>query len=189
MANLLRQFESGGFYHVYNRGNHRQATFMDDFDHDYFLQLLDRLAGEYEVEVLAYCLMRNHYHLLVRMLAIDSEAIRKMMSKLAMSYANYYNRKYGQVGRLFQGPYRTKPVLTDEYLIHLVRYIHLNPAEFADPLTYRWSSIASYRYRRPLIADPSYVLKLLGKQSYELGEHVPASLPLPAERREAFING
>ena len=95
-----------------------------------------------------------------------------MMSRAVMKYVYYFNRKYEQVGRLFQSPYKAKPVLTDEYLLHLSRYIHLNPSEFADPWTYRWSSIATYRHRKPYIADPTYILKMFNGQPYDLGDLV-----------------
>jgi putative transposase len=180
MTNMNREYQVGGFYHVYNRGNHRQPVFIDDFDYEYFLRQIDMLSKEYEVIIAAYCLMKNHYHFLLQ-LGNRIEGIERVMSRAVMRYVYYFNRKYLQVGRLFQSPYNAKPVLTDAYLLHLSRYIHLNPAEFADPWTYRWSSISAYRYRKSHIAEPSYILKMLDGHMYDLGElsHDQKSLASP----------
>lgn len=168
MPNIIRQFEKSGFYHIYNRGNHREPVYHEAFDYQYFLSLLADNAAKFDITIVAYCLMRNHYHLLVRQRADNPMSIQKLIGNSVMSYAHYFNKKYNQVGSLFQGRYRSKAVLSDAYLLHLTQYIHLNPSEFADPITYTWSSIQAYLNRRRSIADPAYILSMLGNKPYEL---------------------
>ncbi len=179
MANIVRFFSESGFYHVYNRGVHCDVLFYEDFDYQYFLQLIGERCSDYGITIIAYCLMRNHYHFLLR-LGNNDQGIRHAIERATMSYARYFNKKYQQSGRLFQGPYRSKVVLSDEYLLHLTHYIHANPADFCDPLRYRWSSITAYTNRIAGIANPTYILKMLGKQPYELEER---RLPSRAEKR------
>lgn len=154
--NTLRQFEAGGYYHIYNRGAGKQAVFIDGQDKDYFLKLIARYldpkvkdydgnGGEYPkvdkyLELLAFCLMKNHFHLLI---FIDSkpETLSKFMKSLTTSYAMYFNLRYKQSGILFQGRYRCSRISKDSYLQHVSRYIHLNPRYF---LTYKYSSLNYY---------------------------------------------
>lgn len=85
-----------------------------------------------------------------------------------MSYAHYFNKKYDQVGCIFQGPYGSRLIETDSDLINTSKYIHNNPAEFTDPLSYEWSSIQSYIHGYPDVADPAYILKILNGAPYTL---------------------
>jgi REP element-mobilizing transposase RayT len=181
MPTKPRQFEKNGFYHIYNRGNHREPVFYDDFDYSYFLRLIKTNADRYAVSIVAYCLMRNHYHFLIRQLDEHPQSITKFIGCSAMSYAHYFNKKYGQVGSVFQDKYKAKAVLTDTYLLHLSRYIHLNPHEFIDPHRYPWSSLRAYTDNEPTIADPSYILQMLNNQPYELGV-LESNLPLTLGR-------
>ncbi len=119
-------FVANGFYHVYNRGHHYQNVFHDQSDYLYFLKQLRRYKTSSRVAIVAYCLMPNHYHLLVQQLS--DRPLSVMMQAFGTSIAKTYNKKYRTVGALFQGPFRAKRVDRDEYLMHLVRYIHLNPA-------------------------------------------------------------
>ncbi len=165
MPNYDREFEEGAFFHIFNRGNHRQSVFLDDHDRSYFLGLVSENAKKYGVLIAAYCLMRTHYHFAVRQLEFDSR-VDKWIGCSVMSYAHYFNAKYDQVGSIFQCRYKSIRVLSDSYLLHLIRYIHRNPAEFCDPLIYPWSSIRSYTTGEPVVSDPTYVLDLLAGQSY-----------------------
>lgn len=111
------------------------------------------------VDIVCYCLMPNHFHLVLRQL-IDG-GIHKFMHKLATGYAMYFNRKYDRTGILFEGPFKAIPIKEDEYLTHLLRYIHLNPVDLVEPEwkengikdwesankfleNYRWSSYMDY---------------------------------------------
>ncbi len=116
-------FAIGEHYHVYNRGHNRQPIFFDRDNQLFFL----RRVREYLVDhadVLAYCLMPNHYHLLVK---LRSPQFSAAMQRFGVSYSKAINQRYARVGSLFQGPFRAIHVDQQEYLIHLTRYIHLNP--------------------------------------------------------------
>ena len=112
-------------YHIYNRGNRKGAIFLDTKDYQRFLRKLKEYLDKYEIRLLCYCLMRNHFHLTI--IQHQEEAITKFMLSLCTSYSKYFNIKHNLVGRLFQERFRAKLVESDEYLLHLSRYIHLNP--------------------------------------------------------------
>lgn len=124
MARRPRLFAPGLLYHVIARGNHRQPTFLGDADYEAYLRRLARYRERYGVRVHAYCLMPNHVHLLVR---TGAPPLAKFMQGLQQSYTQWFNRVHAKVGHLFQGRYRAIVCDSDEYLVTLVRYIHLNP--------------------------------------------------------------
>lgn len=162
MATPIRIFSNDNIYHIYNRGVEKRLIFSEPRDYQRFLNTLlyyqqsKRLPSfthviefkphererPFRIEILAYCLMPNHFHLLVRQ-TID-RGIVSTMSNLLNGYTKYFNTKYKRVGHLFQGRFRAVPVTSDEQLIHVVRYILLNPYVArltADPLAYPYSSI------------------------------------------------
>jgi|SRR3989338_7458782 len=142
-------FEKGEYYHVYNRGNSKQTIFHDKPDYDRFLKLLflsnseesfkiylignnvynfDR--GKNLVSIGAYCLMANHFHLLVT--PNTEGGISKFMQKLSTGYSMYYNKKYDRTGTLFEGKFKSEHADDDNYLKYLFSYIHLNPIKLID---------------------------------------------------------
>lgn len=165
MAVPPRFFEDGVYYHIYNRGNRKQQVFFGARDYERFLEKVVEYKKKYPVEILAYCLMPNHFHFLLRQLATNS--ISRLMSDLCNSQSRYFNIKYESVGSLFQGRFKAKRVDKDEYLIHLSRYIHLNPVEllfrgkdiFDRLSSYKWSSLPLYlKGGADEIADSQFVL-------------------------------
>ena len=161
-----RDFRQGDIYHVYNRGNHREMIFRDIPDRRLFVSKIDERSAQYGVRVLAYCLMDNHFHLLLRQ---DTwRPITHMMSSLLTGYVRSYNSKYGLVGRLFQGTYQASRIWNYEQLAWKSRYIHRNPAKFTDFKSYRWSSARQYLNGSPGMCDTGPVLGLFGgsKDSY-----------------------
>lgn len=139
-------FSEDEFYHVYNRGTDKRTIFLDDDDYFYFQKLLyicnsknriilrDLLAGmsaysvkreNTNVDIGAYCLMPNHFHLLLRE-KIEG-GISTFMRKLSTAYAMYFNKKYKRTGGLFEGRFKAVHVAEDGYLEYLFSYIHLNP--------------------------------------------------------------
>ncbi len=124
MATPLRQFQPNIPYHIYNRGNRKSNIFLDVKDYLRFMKRLKEYKEQFEIDLLCYCLMPNHFHLLL--MSQGDEAITKFMLTLCTSYSKYFNIKHELVGRLFQERFRAKLVETDEYLLHLSRYIHLN---------------------------------------------------------------
>lgn len=146
MPYRLTPFINDNFYHVFNRGVEKRKIFLSDGDYERFLQTLyyyqfggpkpkfstykrfrsqDFNKNPKIVEIICYCLMPNHFHLLVKQ--IKEKGIREFVSKVSNSYTKYFNTKYKRIGSLFQGAFKAVPVETDEQLIHLSRYIHLNP--------------------------------------------------------------
>lgn len=148
--NLIRSYEIPAFYHVYNRGAGKQTVFHDTIDKKKFMSLLERhlvpsddeneIYPVYDVQLVAYCLMGNHYHLLLYQ-DTNPLAISGLMKSVATAYTMYYNRRYKASGHLFQGPFRASHIDNEAYLAHISRYIHLNPRTYK---TYYWSSLRFY---------------------------------------------
>jgi putative transposase len=117
--------EQGEFYHFYNRGNNKQRIFFERENYHYFLRTFCSYFTQEIAEMCAYCLMPNHYHLLVRLTSECNYSRR--MQYFGIAYVKAMNRRYERCGHLFQGRFKAKLVDSDEYLLHLSRYIHLNP--------------------------------------------------------------
>ncbi len=141
-------FEPGNFYHLYNRGNNRQNIFFERENYLHFLRLVRRYLTSEEVEILAYCLMPNHYHLLVHFKAGN---LSEQMKVLSLAYTKGMNARYNRVGALFQGRFGSSQVDRESYLVHLVRYIHLNPVKaglVTHPNEWEFSSYREYAGQR-----------------------------------------
>ena len=140
MARKPRIEYSGAFYHVITRGNRKETIFFDAEDREKFLDKLLEYKKRYNFILYAYTLMNNHIHLLIE---TEETPLSKIMQGLLQSHAQWHNRKYKTVGHLFQGRYKAILCDRNEYLLVLVRYIHLNPVRAGivkDPADYRWSS-------------------------------------------------
>jgi putative transposase len=147
------EFSSDELYHVYQRGNEKRKIFLNHGDYSRFLMLLyvcnnsvsihlsDKDTKQPEtifnlgrsdnlVSIVAYCLMPNHFHLLI----YEKEAggISRFMQKLATAYSMYFNKKYTRTGGLFERPFKARHVDDDVYLKYLFAYIHLNPVKVID---------------------------------------------------------
>ena len=118
--------QAGEYYHIYNRGNNRQPIFYEQENYFFFLQRLKEYTKKLNVVVIAYCLMPTHFHLLI---CPSLDNLSEMMRSLSISYSKAMNKRYNRVGTLFQGQFRTVHIDRDEYLLHLSRYIHLNPVK------------------------------------------------------------
>lgn len=139
----------GEIHHIYNRGVNFGDVFFTRANYHFLLRRLRAFCPPGKGEIIAYCLMPNHYHLLVR--AQIEDFGRKVMQRLGVSYTKAINNQEGRVGPLFQGPFQNRLVTTDEDLVHLSRYIHLNPvtAGFVDcPDQWEYSSYLEYIGRR-----------------------------------------
>ncbi len=147
MVRPLRiQFE-GATYHILSKGNLDEFIFPEDKDKGYFLKLLGDGADKYRVDVFTYCLMRNHYHLLIR---TQEANLPTFMHFLLSSYASYLARK-GLKGHIFAGRYKAILVDIEEYLLTVSKYIHLNPVKAAltdKPSDYKWSGYRYYLHSR-----------------------------------------
>ena len=116
---------AGRYYHVYNRGCNRQRIFANDGNYVFLLQRIKSFLPDYALSVIAYCLMPNHYHFLLRQEAEGQ--LSRFIQRLFNSYTQAFNKQQGRSGTLFEGRARSVLVDTDEYILHLCRYIHLNP--------------------------------------------------------------
>jgi REP element-mobilizing transposase RayT len=118
------EFRAGECYHLYNRGHNYGEIFFERENQLYFLRLVGKYLSPSVLDVVTYCLMPNHYHLLV---CLKTDDLSRPMQRLGLAYTKAVNRRYGRVGALFQGPFQAMHVERDEYLLQLSRYIHLNP--------------------------------------------------------------
>lgn len=159
-------FVNENYYHIYNRGVEKRLIFSNDRDCQRFLQTLfyyqfsklkfrfsrrnsplNKNLNNYPkaIEIICYCLMPNHFHLLIRQ--NTEKGVHKFMQKTLNSYTKYFNTKNKRVGSLFQGTFKAVPIETDEQLMQVSRYIHLNPyvAGLTQDLnTYPYSSYQNY---------------------------------------------
>jgi len=206
-----RDITTGEIFHILNRGVDKRNIFLDDHDYfrfihnlfefndpspvfnlGYFLnrnQSID-LRSRYVkrrkliVEILAFCLMPNHFHLLIRQK--EDGGITKFMRKLGIGYAKYFNQKYQRIGALFQGRYKAVPVSRGSHFIHLPYYIHFNPLDLIMPEwrmgkiknykkavkfleSYRWSSHLDYIGKKnfPSVTQREFLLKIFrGPENY-----------------------
>ena len=196
------QFTNNEIYHLYNRGVEKRNVYLDKQDHYRFIHCLyefndqapannlwyhfnknsevqPRYKGDPLIEILAFCLMPNHYHLLVRQKA--KKGIVQFMQKLGTGYTMYFNQKYDRVGGLFQGRFKAVPVTQNSHLLYLPYYIHLNPLDLIMPEwrqkeikswseaikyleNYRWSSHLDYMGKEnfPSVTRRGFLLKIFG---------------------------
>ena len=154
MARPLRIEYPGAFYHITSRGNERKSVFRSDFDREQFLSYLQSAQERYGAVIHAYCLLNNHYHLL---LETPRSNLSQILHHINGAYTTYFNVKRSRAGHLFQGRYRAILVEKEEYAHELSRYIHLNPyrAGMVKNINrYRWSS---YPYYLGLKEKPSWL--------------------------------
>jgi len=147
MARPLRIEFKGALYHILSRGNERRNIFFGDADYKVFLGVLEEMSERFEVDIFAYVLMSNHYHLLIR---TNQANLSKSMQWVGTTYTRRFNLKHFRSGHLFQGRFKSILVQNDAYLMQLSCYIHRNPlrAGLVNRLAdYRWSSYRTYAYK------------------------------------------
>ena len=130
--------------HVINRGNNRSDIFRADEDYLFFLVALRDAAVRYQLEVHAYALMTNHFHLMATPRV--ATGLSAAMHALGTKYVLYFNRRYARTGGLFEGPFKSSVIDTDTYWFTCMRYVELNPVRaglVSEPADYRWSSYRS----------------------------------------------
>lgn len=167
--NTLKSYVSESYYHIYNRGINKAEIFLDEKDYKVFLSYLKlyltlpELRGDSSqahsnppskelrnyfdhVKLIAYCLMPNHYHLMVWQK--EADRINFFMRSLATKYSRYFNRKYNRLGPVFQSVYKAVLVETEEQQVYLTKYIHRNPVELLPARSlladYKYSSYGQY---------------------------------------------
>ncbi|QQS39338.1 transposase [Candidatus Woesebacteria bacterium] len=180
--NVVKVYADHSYYHVYNRGVEKRSIFLDPSDYKKFTCLLvEALTPPYhqhidgfdvpkrlpqnfekEIDLISYCLMPNHFHLLIRQELRNS--MEKFMHSITTRYSMYFNKKYSRVGTLFQSNYRASLVENDIYLLHLTKYIHLNPRGIVTDISNWHSSCSDYlgMSKRSWI-KPEIVLSIFSK--------------------------
>lgn len=144
MSRPLRIEYPHAWYHVMNRGRRAEAIFADKKDYQGFVDLLQEAGNMWDIRIAAYCLMPNHYHLLIQ---TPQANLSRGMRHINGVYTQRYNRRHGCDGQLFRGRYKSILVEADSYLLQLMRYIHKNPVKAglaARPDSYAWSSHKAY---------------------------------------------
>lgn len=141
------QMDDNQTYHILNRGILRQEIFHDDQDASYFLQTINRYKQKASFEVYHWCLMPNHFHLLIEL--SNGYLLSKVVGACQQIYAFYYHRRYKTAGRLFQNRFKSQAIQKERYLFACGRYIELNPVRAGLvelPWQWRWTSARYYAF-------------------------------------------
>ena len=165
MARPLRIEYPGAYYHVTSRGNEQKDVFKSQRDREKFLDYLKSATMRYGAVIHAFCLMSNHYHLLME---TPEGNLSRIMRHINGAYTTYFNVKRKRAGHLFQGRYKAILIEADDYLAELSRYIHLNPVRVGmveRPEQYQWSSYQSYtgQCKHPEWLRTDFVLSCFAK--------------------------
>ena len=161
------RIELAGFHHVYNRAVERKYILQYPIDKDKFLEILNEVCEKYKLKIHSYCIMDNHYHLL---LENSLENLSLAMRQLNSKYATYYNKKYNRVGHLWQDRFKSWYVLNENYLYILYKYIESNPVKANMTKNigiYKYSS--SYTILNNCIEkclDKSFIIKFVSMQHH-----------------------
>ena len=171
---------AGEYYHLYNRGNNRERIFYERENYGFFLRRLRKHLVPI-LDVVVYCLMPTHYHLLILLKEAD---LSHRMQLFSISYTKAMNKRYDRVGSLFQGAFQAKHVDGNNYLVHLSRYIHLNPVMAGlveRPEDWEFSSYREYiGLRDGTLPQPEIVLSQFpSREAYR--EFVEAYFPSERE--------
>ena len=159
-------------YHIMVRGINKQAIFLDERDRSQFLKTLLNVYNECDFDLYAFCLMSNHFHIVLKTNGTPLDVIVK---KFNTSYVYYFNQRYGRVGHLFQDRFKSEPILTDAQLVQTIRYVHRNPVKaniVQDPESYKYSSYNSYLSENAVSKrEYSFIASLFGSISQYISFH------------------
>lgn len=189
--NSVKPDIKNGYYHIYNRGVGKMDIFNDDADYGVFLSYLkeylspppnktellhtiylkdrvfrgvDRIPKNFtnKISLICYCLMPNHFHLLIKQ--NENSVMKDFVHSLLLRYSTYFNKKYDRVGPLFQGRFKAVLVENESYLLHLSKYIHLNPLKYSKSIENAKSSYADFLgLKHTLWVNPNIILTYFNK--------------------------
>jgi putative transposase len=180
--NIVKQYVEGGYYHVYNRGVEKRDIFLDAKDYQMFLRYLrayftdERLFARGRprpnlsstLDIISYCLMPNHFHLLLRQ-SSERDMVRLIHGAMT-GYVMYFNLRHKRVGALFQDTYKAAMVDTDEYLAHISRYIHRNSSALGiSPFDYDYSNLNCFATEAISWTNPQPILELFADRASYIG--------------------
>ena len=151
----------GAIYHITTRGNHRNDIFRDEEDFKAYLACLQEALVYYShlnYELVVYCLMDNHVHLIIK---TGKEPLTRIMTRINSIYTKYFNKKYNYIGHLFQAKYFSELMESDEQILETSRYVHLNPVKalmVSKPEEYQWSNYRVFIGEKCKLENPEIVL-------------------------------
>ncbi len=170
LYNYKMKYESlqkNNYYHIFNRGNNGVDLFFEEENYDYFLDLVKKHIVP-RADILSYCLLKNHFHLLVRTKSVENEnLISQGFANLFNAYAKSINKRYNRMGSLFQSKFKRIKITDTNYLIQLIVYINLNPVyhEFVEnAVDYKYSSYRAIISEQPTLVDRNSVINLFEDQ-------------------------
>ena len=163
-------FESGHYYHIYNRGNNKENIFIEEKNYNYFLEKMKKYLLPI-ADVYAYCLLKNHFHIVLK-IKDQKELPEKFKEKIHLPFSNFFNSyaksintAYNRTGSLFQEHLQRNRIENEEYLKQLIVYVHLNPVKhkFTESFeTYLNSSYRSYLSNKETSIERDFILELFG---------------------------
>lgn len=172
MARPLRVEYPGAVYHIISRGIEGKEILSSDIEKKRLLKILSEAKAVYKIELYLYCLMKNHYHIVIETLLGN---ISQVMHWINGTYTNWYNNRHQRKGHLFQGRYKGIVVDKDEYLLELSRYIHLNPVKAGIvklPEGYQWSSYRAYlESEDSKLVKIDFILNQMGRDAASARKH------------------
>lgn len=166
MPRVARVKQSEAFYHIYNRGNNKDDIFIDDEDKLAFITRIKKYMKKFNFILLSYCIMTNHFHILIHSNGAD---ISELMKGLSLSYGHYFRKKYNRCGVTFQNRFESVILDNSNSLIFETLYIHCNPLKAGivnNPLDYKYSSAAYYLGLKDqyAILDNSLIMAIIGRK-------------------------
>lgn len=144
MPRQRREISKTSVYHIMMRGNEKKDIFIDEEDKMKFIDILIEKKQDEAYYLYAYCLMNNHVHLIIKE---GKDELSRIMKRINISYAHYFNDKYDRVGHIFQDRFRSEAIESEAYLLSAIRYIHMNPVKanvVKETSQYSWSSYNLY---------------------------------------------
>jgi putative transposase len=174
MPRQARAKSESGIYHIMARGINKQLIFEEQEDNYKFIEILGEYKAVSEYKIFAYCLMGNHFHLLLK---VEKESLEQIMKKICGKYVYWFNGKYSRTGHLFQDRFKSEPIEDEKYLLTVLRYIHQNPVK-ADMVKkvaeYEYSSYNEYIFlEEEQLTDIEYVLGIIDKTEFERFNNEP----------------
>jgi putative transposase len=165
---MIEPLKNGLYYHIYNRGINSDILFKENSNYEHFLRLYDTHINPI-AETYAWCLMKNHFHFLVRIKEVEELVIEKKIlpsqsfSNLFNAYTKAFNKSYNRHGALFERPFRRKQINFDPYLQNVIAYIHNNPVHHnicEHPIQYPWSSYITCLSDKPTKLQRTEVISI-----------------------------
>ncbi len=168
MARQKRMISEQRIYHIVMKGINANRIFVKDSDYSFFMKFFKEACRDYDVEMLAYCLMSNHIHL---MLKFNDDNMTEMFKSFGAKYVPKYNSNHDRIGPLFNGRFYSSPINDDGYLLAVIRYIHYNPVKAGISKSldeYRWSSYKEYSGSNEGVADTEFIKNMYSDSDLQL---------------------